>query len=284
MRLGFQLQAKKLEGWRSDSLRKAKHKNMQVVVLRNGAAYIDLKEAGVVWIVPSLQHWKLCWALTGCIASQQHYTVCTAHAVQQPSNLICTVCWCIKHSCDASATSVMCKGEQEMLRLLCVLQLQENMCWQVAVTWWEGRIDFQHMPTGVFIQVDGACHERGIHGKSREEVSALDLNCCLAAYEHGAAVVRVRVCEIDSCGFFAAALQLAAPAGTIVLSTGFSEVQCMYVGRSLAFPNTLALILPSCRYSHHPTGWHVFINVNPEPQHSRGKAPAGRTYPGGLAL
>jgi len=150
-----------------------------------------------------------------------------------------------------------------MLRLLRVLHLAGNICWQVAVTWWGGRIDFQHMPTGVFIQVDGACHERGIHGKSREEVLALDLNCCLAAYEHGAAVVRVRVCEIDSCGSFAAALQLAAPAGTIVLSPGFSEVQCMYAGRSLAFHNTLAQILPSCKYSQDLTGWHVFTKCKP---------------------
>jgi hypothetical protein len=150
-----------------------------------------------------------------------------------------------------------------MLRLFCELGLQDSMCWQVAVTWWGGKIDFQHMPTGVFIQVDGACHERGIYGKSREEVLALDLGFCLAAYKQGVGVVRVRVCELDSCSFFAAALQLAAPAGTIVLSPGFSEVQCMYAGRRLAFPNILALILPGCRYSRHPTGWHVFNKCKP---------------------
>jgi hypothetical protein len=249
--------------WRSNALRKAKLKNKDVVVLRNGAAYKDLKEAGQVWIVRSLQVLTFCWALTGCIAGHQHYTVCTAHALKQPSNLICTVCWCIKHSSDRSATGVMCEGEQRMVRLLCVQQLVGNMCWQVAVTWWGGRIDFQHMPTGVFIQVDGACHERGIHGKSREEVLALDLNCCLAAYEDGAAMVRVRVCDIDSCDSFAAALQLAAPAGTIVLSPGFSKVQCMHAGRSLAFPNTLAQILPGCRHSQDPTGWHVFTKCKP---------------------
>jgi hypothetical protein len=252
-----------LEVWRSGSLRKAKHKNTNVVVLRNGAAYIDLKEAGVVWIVPSLQGFKLCWALTGCIAGQQHYMVCTPHAVRQPSNLICTVCWCITHSSDGNTTSVMCKGEQRMLRLFCELRLQDSMCWQVAVTWWGGKIDFQHMPTGVFIQFDGACHERGIHGKSREEVLALDLGFCLAAYKQGAGAVRVRVCENDSCSSFAAALQLAAPAGTIVLSPRFTEVQCMYAGRRLAFPNILALILPDCRYSRHPTGWHVFNKCKP---------------------
>jgi hypothetical protein len=158
------------------------------------------------------------------------------------------------------------KGERLLLLAFFAMGASSGMCRQVAVEWWPGQIDFFDSARNTYIQSDGTCHEKGIYKHSREAVLNADMQFCVAAYNNilsrGQSVVRVRVCEKNLHRCLAAALDVAACGGCIVLSPKFADVACHQPGSVPApFPVMLAAMLPGCSYvALH--GMHVFKRGN----------------------
>jgi very-short-patch-repair endonuclease len=157
---------------------------------------------------------------------------------------------------------VLCASEQQLACMLHRLNVCSNMCVQVAVNWWHGRVDFLHAQHSMLIQADGTCHDTGANDSRAEQVVKRNAAFCAAAHARflpaGGNVLRVRTCESDLRKSLLTGFELAVGGRIIVLSPTYSDVMCDLDGSGLrTLPEALAAALHGCEYTERQ-GWHVF--------------------------
>jgi hypothetical protein len=153
-------------------------------------------------------------------------------------------------------------SEEQLVCMLYWLGISSSMCAQVAVDWWDGRVDFLHAQHSMLIQADGSCHDKGYYTSSRQQVLKRDFDFCAAAYDNwlqpGVSVLRVTTRGCDMHQSLHIGFQLAAAGGVIVLSPSYSAVMFTAEdGQRCSFTTALKAALRDCDYKVQH-GWHVF--------------------------
>jgi hypothetical protein len=223
--------------------------------------YVSLGTDKPRYISRGMRKQQLYWGLTGCLPGVQHFKQCEPRAVATAESLCCKLCACVMADPAGTDQQVLCASEQVLACMLYKLDACSNMCAQVAVNWWHGRVDFMHAQHNMLIQADGSCHDTGAYDSSAEQLVKRDAAFCAAAYARylpaGGSVLRVRTCEIDLHQSLPTGFSLATASSVIVLSPSYSDVTCDSDGSGPhPFPHALAAVLHGCIYDEQQ-GWHI---------------------------
>ena len=227
-----------------------------------GRYYIRLSADQPRHITKSMRGQRLYWGLTGCLQGVQHFKFCAPHAVASAAALQCKMCACVWADMVGTGMGYMYTSEEQLVCMLYWLGISSSMCAQVAVDWWDGRVDFLHAQHSMLIQADGSCHDKGFCSSSRQQVLKRDFDFCAAAYDNwlqpGGSVLRVSTRGCDMHQSLHIGFQLAAVGGVIVLSQSYSAVMFTAEdGQQRSFTAALAAVLHNCDYTVQHS-WHVF--------------------------
>jgi very-short-patch-repair endonuclease len=247
--------------WQITALLTAQELNWDVQQDAAGQLYVRLGEGKPRYISNGMRRQKLYWRLTGCLPGVQHFELCEPRAAATVESLRYKQCACVMAESAGTHQQVLCASEQQLARMLHKLNIGSNMCAQVAVDWWHGRVDFLHAQHSMLIQADGSCHDTGAYDSSVEQLVKRDAGFCAAAYARylptGGSVLRVRTCESDLHESLLTGFNLARAGRVIALSPTYSNVTCDLDGSGLrTFPDALAAVLHDCVYEYRQ-GWHV---------------------------
>jgi very-short-patch-repair endonuclease len=252
---------KQLQPWQMTALLTAQELNWDVQQDAAGHLYVTLGDGKPRYISNGVRRQKLYWRLTGCLPGVQHFKLCEPRAAATAESLRCKQCACVMAESAGTHQQVLCASEQQLACMLHELNIGSNMCAQVAVDWWHGRVDFMHVQHSMLIQADGSCHDTGAYDRSAEQLVKRDAGFCAAAYARylptGGSVLRVRTCKSDLHDSLQSGFNLAAAGRVIVLSPTYSSVMCDLDGSGLrTFPAALVAGLHGC-VCENEQGWHV---------------------------
>jgi hypothetical protein len=258
----LQLQVQGLPDWQRAALLAAQERNAAVWRDAMGRFYIRLSADKFRYITKSMRGQRLFWGLTGCLPGVQHFKFCAPRAVASAAALQCKMCACVLADMVGTGMGYMHTSEEQLVCMLYWLAISSSMCAQVAVDWWDGRIDFLHAQHNMLIQADGSCHDKGYYSSSRQQVLQRDFEFCAAAYDNwlqpGGSVLRVSTRGCDMHQSLHIGFQLAAAGGVIVLSPSYSAVIFTAEdGQRCSFTTALRAALQDCDYTVQH-GWHVF--------------------------
>jgi hypothetical protein len=250
-----------LQPWQITALLTAQELNWDVQQDAAGRLYVRLGEGTPRYISNGMRGQKLYWRLTGCLSGAQHFKLCEPRAAATVESLRCKQCACVMADSAGTHQQVLCASEQQLACMLHELNICSNMCVQVAVDWWHGRVDFLHAQHSMLTQAGGSCHDTCAYDSSAEQLVKCDAGFCAAAYARylptGGNVLRVRTCESDLHESLLTGFNLAVAGRVIVLSPTYSSVMCDLDGSGLrTFPDALVAVLHGCEYEYHQ-GWHV---------------------------
>jgi hypothetical protein len=256
-----------LQPWQITSLLTAQELNWDMQVDAEGHPYINLGKDIPRYITPGMRGRQLYWGLTGCLLGVQHFKLCEPRAAATVESLRCKQCACVMAEVAGTDQQVLCASDQQLACMLHRLNVCSNMCVQVAVNWWHGRVDFLHAQHSMLTQAGGSCHDTCAYDSSAEQLVKCDAGFCAAAYARylptGGSVLRVRTCEMDSHETLLTGFNFAVAGRVIVLSPTYSDVMCDLDGSGLrTFPEALAAALHGCEYTERQ-GWHVFQWLQP---------------------
>lgn len=136
---------------------------------------------------------QLVFKCTHCHPGNEHYRLVTLDAIR--NNLDKLKC-CF---CQGKASMHSTQAEDIVLIQLKSCCIDQEVAAQVKLSWWDGRMDFYHLPTKIIIQVDGSAHNTTCRGVGVAKAREKDLQCCLAAWEDGAKLVRLHDADKIGC-------------------------------------------------------------------------------------
>jgi hypothetical protein len=196
------------------------------LVIAGEHAYMTRPDGRKTYIRKTTEGLQLYMNAEGCRPSKQHMMLRTPHAVSKPGSLLCTICQCAgeKYSGQGQAPS---KAELGFISMLASLELDQQTAWQVATWWWKERkaqIDAYIYTAKLYLQVDGSKHTSCFRGKKAASSIATDVDCCAAAWEAGASLMRVHHADIGNSESLLEAVVSAKQQQCIVLSPSFSTV------------------------------------------------------------
>jgi len=224
--------------------------NHKVQMPAKGKAVVLLPNGETRPIVPSMTGWQFYWGLTGCAEGKQHYRFCTPHTLDHHVCLRCPFCAYDLVVWTAGGKHFIWQSEVQLMWQLCMVDLDQQLCWQVKLQFWAAPFDFMMLDQRVIIQADGSCHFEGMYEHSSGKRLNDDLRFCVQAVGAGFSVVRVHVQQVK-CNkhpsYLAAAVQLAAASQCIVLSSGYSTVYIYEGGQLLTYAQLLVKRLAGFR-------------------------------------
>jgi hypothetical protein len=161
-----------------------------------------------------------------CTNGRQHFKYCTLNSIRgEAKKLHCPTC----HGLDSAPRWA---SEQEFIKEAERLSIDEQFVFQVHVGWWEGLIDFAHIPPlgepmeqGIYIQVDGSSHFTENRGVEVPKKLESDLGCCMAALNAHAKLIRLHWKEMHLLGPIMADAQQCGKSSFVMLSPGFRFVK-----------------------------------------------------------
>lgn len=134
-----------------------------------------------------------------------HLRLCTPHAVTARKDLLCRFC-CRAPALKKAKCQLPSQHERKALTILSALSPAAEWRWEVKRPWRHAPVDFFHAPTRVCFEVDGPHHfhskMRGVPTNAQQQ---RDFDSCVAAWEAGAALVRLHHADLASGGARAAA-------------------------------------------------------------------------------
>ena len=224
-----------------------------VVHLGDGSLWHPLAAAQGGWIAVgrTTEGLKLDFALS----CGRHLRRCTPHAVQQPRHLLCR--FCTSDSDLKRARRERPSGpERAMFTMLAVLRPGREWRWQVCpplpAPARPKPLDFMHVPTAIYLEVDGKQHfSGGMHGVPCDEQQRIDVEWMQKLWAMGAALVRVHHADVGPAAVAvvrkALALREAGSTGPLLLLTpSYNPGPAVAHGRVLdpwAFINALQGVL-----------------------------------------
>jgi hypothetical protein len=100
-------------------------------------------------------------------------------------DLFCQWCECEQDSWAGSNKDEVSEDEKAAMRALQSVRLDGTTGCQVKLEWWEGRIDFYHIPSKTAMQADGSSHFERMHHRAPHLQLLMDIECCGKAWEGG---------------------------------------------------------------------------------------------------
>lgn len=225
----------------------AQHLNERVQVLPKYRAVLSLPVGKPKPIVSSMTGFKFFWGLSQCIAGKQHYRLCTPHALKCDVCVRCPFCAYDAGVWVAARKNEIWGSELRLMAMLIAIKRDQEVCWQVKLGFWAAPVDFKFMHLAVVLQADGSCHFQQMYQESTGQRLYDDLKFCVAAVEAGISVIRVHVADINRRAYpnyLPPAIEAAAAAVRIVLSSGYSTVYIFENGQLLTYAQVLANMLP----------------------------------------
>lgn len=175
------------------------------------------------------QHYKLFFKLRGCASGLQHYRRCTPHSLQRPSDLWCPFCMYSVHTWQEAGKALITSNELRFMQLLRLQGGSDSWCHQARHDIWHGCFDFYNWRENVFVQVDGACHWRGMRNISATQVQHTDFLCNLTAFNARVGLLRVHEDDLQQPPVVFAAIAAAAVEQCVVFTSSFMTKAFMHV-------------------------------------------------------
>lgn len=197
---------------------------------------------------------KVVMACAGCCPGRQHYRKATPKTLSQAGALYCKLCMVCGDQPKRAGVTMPCSTEQRFMSVLWLLGVDQCFMHQVVPPFWHRSMDFFNYVVGYYVQVDGSCHWKGMHGRSRGAVLDADFEQARRALEQGATLVRIHEADISRVEVVAAALAAAQGFVGIVLSPSYAEQQVPCQGQSMPYTQTLVGLNPNLAQSPGPAG------------------------------
>lgn len=182
-----------------------------------------------------------------CRCGQYHVRFGTLHSITQPYDLFCQWCECEGESWRGSDKTPVSAAEKDAMKALHSAGLDQTTACQVQLPFWEGRIDFYHIPSQTAIQADGSSHFESMHHRAPHHQLLKDLECCKRAWEWGWRLLRVHHKYARSKEAMVVATQL--PYDSFVMLSGeYHGVAVWYQGEHINYIDLLRSMLPAAQY------------------------------------
>jgi hypothetical protein len=232
------------------------------LVIAGEHAHIVYPDGSKINIRKTTETLQLYMNAQGCRPGKQHMLLRTAHAVARPGAMQCTFCQCHgeQYSGQGQAPS---KAELGFISMLANLELDQQTAWQVAAWWWKDRkaqIDAYIYTAKLYLQVDGSKHTSCFRGKKAASSIATDIDCCAAAWEAGAKLMRMHHADTGDSECLLEAVVSAKQQQCIVLSPGFSTVKWKKAdGGWQTYAEYLKARLDNCVMTYQACGNIIYI-------------------------
>jgi hypothetical protein len=181
---------------------------------------------GSIALSKTLDTFQFVLGCTGCGSGKQHYKFATLNSIRNDkAKLECWVCVGKTSSSSSNMKDSKFQSEVDVAQQLQSRGLDQQTAPQVAVEWWNGRVDFYHFSSKTCINVDGTAHFSTFRGKRFSVALERDLTCCSRAWEGGGRLVRVHAEDAECCAWLLQQAVETAGKPLIVLSPGFDGVR-----------------------------------------------------------
>jgi very-short-patch-repair endonuclease len=126
-----------------------------------------------------------------CRCGAWHVRYATLHSIAAAYDLFCQWCECEQDSWAGSKKDEVSADEKAAMRALQSVRLDGTTACQVKLGWWDGRIDFYHIPSKTAMQADGSSHFEYMHHRAPQLQLLMDIECCGRAWDRGARLLRI---------------------------------------------------------------------------------------------
>jgi hypothetical protein len=117
----------------------------------------------------------------------------------------------------------------------------------VRLSFWNGRVDFYHIPSKTVTQADGSSHFVRMHERTPQTQLLLDIDCCGRAWEEGVRILRVHHKYSNAKEAMIVATQL--PYSKFVMLAGdCAGAVIWHQGQHISYVDMLRARLGNCHY------------------------------------
>jgi hypothetical protein len=193
----------------------------------------------------------------GCCQGRRHYRKATPKALSKSGALHCKMCLVGGRLPTPKGVKLPHTTEQRFIVVLWELGMDERFMFQVVPSdpkFWHRCMDFVNHADGFYVQVDGECHWKDMHGKSCEQVLDADFEQALAALQQGATLVRIHEDDLSHGAVVAATLAAAQGFVGVVLSPSYARQWVPGHGQKVLYTQALVSLGTNLAQSTGPTG------------------------------
>lgn len=194
----------------------------------------------------------LCNSLEGfrfaleCRCGNSHVRFATLHAIKAAYDLFCQWCECEQDSWLGSNKDAVSEAEKEAMAALHSVGLDRTTACQVVLPFWDGRLDFYHIPSRTAMQADGSSHFEHMYHRAPHFQLLSDIECCKRAWEQGVRLLRVHHLYAHSARAMVAATQM--PYAKCVMLAGDYDRVLLWNGtKHVSYTSWLEGVLPHAR-------------------------------------
>ena len=126
-----------------------------------------------------------------CRCGKPHVRFATLHCITAPYDLFCQWCECDLDSWKGSNKDEVSADEKAAMQALQSARLDHTTTCQVRLGFWNGRVDFYHIPSKTVIQADGDSHFKRMYERAPQAQLLMDIECCAEAWRQGVRILRV---------------------------------------------------------------------------------------------
>lgn len=185
-----------------------------------------------------------------CSCGQEHYRYCTPKNIDKQTKLLCQYCDHTLEGWRESKKAAVPACEVQAMQCMKAAGLDKVVGCQVRLRFWQGCLDFVHLPTMTVFQIDGTSHFEGVHASSTQDQLVVDIKCCKQAWKHGMRLVRIHHTCRDMPQVIRAGLELQARS-FVMLTVHYNNVEVINKGQQQPYVDWVARRLsPAKRYTH----------------------------------
>jgi very-short-patch-repair endonuclease len=182
-----------------------------------------------------------------CRCGEPHVRFVTLHAIDAEYDLNCQYCECGESSWEGSNKDPVSEHEKEVMQALISAGLDHTTACQVRLSFWNGRVDFYHIPSKTVTQADGSSHFVRMHERTPQTQLLLDIDCCGRAWEEGVRILRVHHKYSNAKEAMIVATQL--PYSKFVMLAGdYAGAVIWHQGQHISYVDMLRARLGNCHY------------------------------------
>jgi hypothetical protein len=181
----------------------------------------------------------------GCCPGRMHHRRATPKTLSQAGALYCRLCMVGARLPQPAGVRMPWSNEQSFMRVLWELEMDEKFMHQVVPQFWHKAMDFYNYVEGYCVQIDGACHWKGMHGRKPEQVLDADFKQAQAAVERKVALVRIHEADVSCKEVVAATLAAVQGFVGVVLSPSFARQRVPCQGQRVLYTQALVTLYPN---------------------------------------
>jgi hypothetical protein len=181
-----------------------------------------------------------------CMCQSYHVRYTTLHSIAAAHDLFCQWCECDDDSWEGRGKDPVSAAEREAMHALQSAGLDHTTACQVLLTFWPGRVDFYHIPSGTAVQADGSSHFECMHHRAPHHQLLSDIECCARAWREGVRLLRVH--HKYACTQEAIIVATQLPHARFVMLSGcYASVRVWHKGQHIGYIDLLKSKLQRAR-------------------------------------